>query len=410
MNENESGKTINVKKVSEKKKKFRMLETDERELEEKLREHRRKNLRRTLIIAGILAVLLFGAYIFFEMKTFTDYASTSTVERSDTAAAQFLEFQGNILKYSNDGAFYTDLSDQLIWNQTYEMQNPIIDSCGSYLSIADKGGTDIYIMNKEGMQGKIKTTMPVFRVCVASQGTVAVLMQQDGASYLQMYDKSGTLLASGELHQENSGYPMTIALADDAKKLAVSMLDVNAGILKTTIAFYNFGSVGQNEIDNIVASYSYEGAVFPEMEFVGNDKMIAYGDSSILIYEGTQKPKLEQQLKLDKEIKSVFYNTKYFGLVYNNEDENNTRHMDIYDMKGKEVLSKDFDMDYSNIQFLQNNEICITNDVECKIYSLFGVMRFDHTFDKTLKAVLSGATQLNYTFIQDGTTEKVRLK
>ena len=59
MNENESGKTINVKKVSEKKKKFRMLETDERELEEKLREHRRKNLRRTLIIAGILAVHFF---------------------------------------------------------------------------------------------------------------------------------------------------------------------------------------------------------------------------------------------------------------------------------------------------------------------------------------------------------------
>ena len=78
--------------------------------------------------------------------------------------------------------------------------------------------------------------------------------------------------------------------------------------------------------------------------------------------------------------------------------------------KGKQVLSKDFDMDYSRISFLDNNEICVTSDVECRIYSLYGVERFRYTFDRKLYRVMSGATQMNYTFILDGTTEKVRLK
>lgn len=398
------------KNIKEKKKKFRMIENDEQELEQKIRKHRMKNLRRCLITVGILLAALFGLYVFFEMKTFTDYTVVRETERADTAATKFEDFQGNILKYSNDGAFYTDLTDHMIWNQTYEMQTPMLDICEGYVTIYDKGGTNLYIMDKTGLQGNIKTTMPIFQVCVASQGTVAVLMQSEGVSHLQMYDKSGKLLASGELHEENSGYPMAIALSNDAKKLAISMLAISEGKAETTIAFYNFGSVGQNEIDNIVASYTYKDQIFPELEFLNNNRMVAFGDSGIQTYEGTQKPKLVQTTKLKKEIKSIFYNEEYVGIVYNKDDSAHTRHMEVYDRKGKNILSKDFKMDYNGIEFLGNNEICITSDTECAIYSLYGVKRFHYTFDKELYKVFSGTTQMDYTFILDGTTEKVRIK
>ena len=82
-----------------------MIETDEKELEQKLRAHRRKIMRRALIAGAVVLAVLFGVYIYFETKTFTDYTAVHTVERSDTAATRFEEFQGNILKYSNDGAF-----------------------------------------------------------------------------------------------------------------------------------------------------------------------------------------------------------------------------------------------------------------------------------------------------------------
>ena len=159
-----------------------------------------------------------------------------------------------------------------------------------------------------------------------------------------------------------------------------------------------------------MASYTYSDEVFPQMEFLNSNRMVAFGDSSILLFEGTQKPKVTKKTALDKQIKSVFYNTEYIGVVYNNEDSGNTRHVEVYDMKGKQVLSKDFDMDYSRISFLDNNEICVTSDVECRIYSLYGVERFRYMFDRKLYRVMSGATQMNYTFILDGTTEKVRLK
>ena len=47
-------------------------------------------------------------------------------------------------------------------------------------------------------------------------------------------------------------------MAPDAQKLAVDMLDVTKGKTCSTVTFYNFGSVGQNEIVNNVGTYSYK--------------------------------------------------------------------------------------------------------------------------------------------------------
>ena len=109
-------------------------------------------------------------------------------ELSDTAATIFEEFQGNILKYSNDGALYTDTYNERIWNQTYEMKEPMADVCEDYVALADKGGTEIYIMNQAGMQGKIETPMNISRISVANQCVVAVWMESDGENYIRMYD------------------------------------------------------------------------------------------------------------------------------------------------------------------------------------------------------------------------------
>ena len=74
-------------------------------------------------------------------------------------------------------------------------------------------------------------------------------------------------LARGEIHGEKGGYPIAIALSHDALKLGVSMLDIADGKVKSTVAFYNYGSVGQNEIDNCVGVTTYEDMVIPELEF-----------------------------------------------------------------------------------------------------------------------------------------------
>lgn len=377
---------------------------------QKLREHRLSVVRRTVIITLIILILLAGLGLFMALRHYESFDIISSVDRSDTAAAIFDEFQGNILKYSNDGALYFDADNERIWNQTYEMANPTIDICDNYLAIYDKKGTDIYILTPEGLTSHVETTMTIEQVSIAAQGTVAVLMQNQSTAYLVLYDKNGTELVNGAIYGEDGGYPIAIALSDDAIKLAVSMLDINDGNVKTTVAFYNFGSVGENEIDRIVAANSFSDMVIPKMDFVSKDRMVAYGDSEIIIFEGTQKPKVTQEIPLQGEAKSIFNNNKYVGVVYSNNDETLTHHVTVYDMRGSAVMDKDFDTEYTKIGFLSNNEVCIMNDYSCDIYTVRGIYKFHYDFDDKIQEIIAGGTGLNYTLVLDGITERVRLK
>lgn len=385
-------------------------QTDMEEYERKLKAHRRKVAKRTISIILVIIAVTAAVALFMALRHYESFDILESVERADTEATHFAEFRDNILKYSNDGALYTNASNELIWNQTYEMANPQIDICGNYLTIYDRKGSMIYILTPEGLQSSIETTMPVEQVRVAAQGTIAVLMSKDDAGYVALYDREGNNLVQGAIHGEKKGYPIAIALSQDAVKLAVSMLDISDGTVKSTIAFYNFGSVGQNEIDHVVGASTFNDTVIPEMEFISEDKLVAFSDSGLLYFEGAQKPQQTGEVAFEKEVKSIFYNHDYVGVVTGNEDEEVTYHLCVYDSKGSPVMEKDFAMEYTDIEFLSNNEICIRNENTCDIYTIRGIYKFHHEFEETLCKIIPGSSGLNYTLVLEDATEKVRLK
>ena len=385
-------------------------EVDQDDLDAKIKKHRRKVFAIIASIILLVLIALIAIYIYFEHKTYTSYEVINSIERSDTSASQFETFQGNLLKYTNDGAVYTDLNGNRIWNQTYEMDHPFTDSCNEYLVIYELNGTQIYILNKVSLQSSIQTTMPIQRVSVAKQGTIAVLMESEGISYLQLYDKEGTQLAAGELHVQNSGYPLDIALSEDGQKLAVAMLDINEGSVKTTIAFYNFGAVGQNSIDKIVGSYSYPDMLISRIHYMKDDTMVAFGDSKVVIFSGMQKPAESTSIEITEEVKSIFYDDQYFGLVFDSDSKEQPHRLELYNIKGAKVREVGISIDYNQIELLDNQDICIYNDNQCEIINRKGIKKLLCTFDKSLYKVISTAAQRNYTFILEGETRRVKLK
>ena len=389
---------------------YRVVKSDVTEMNEKIYKHRKKILSWIAFVTIALLLTLTGYYLYIQSRVYTDYDVVHTAERQDSAAMQFISFQGNILKYGKDGASCIDSNNKVIWNQAYEMQEPMADICQGYAVVADEKGKQVYIMNKDGPCGQIETTMPIQRVQVANQGTVAILMEQDGIGYLQIYDKGGAFLAEGELHTKNSGYPLDIAISNDGKKMAVSLLDVNEGNVKTTIVFYDFTSTGQKEIDNIVGRFSYADMVFPQVEFLTNDSMAAFGSGGAEIFEDRETPQVGNKISIEREIRSIFYNDMYLGFVYANENKEAPYMMQVFDLEGKEVFTKDFNVEYQEIGFLENGEICVRGESEGAIFTLRGREKFHGNFQKNIKKVLSAGGIRNYIFLGEGETQRVRLK
>lgn len=385
------------------------VEVDREALDKKIRVHRRKVAALVLGILILIGIAAAVTYVYYQNKTYSDYDIVSSVERNDTGASEYAQFQGKLLRYTNDGAVYTDTSGNLIWNQTYEMDQPMIETRGNYAAIYEQGGTQVYILDTVNLQGSIHTTMPIRKVSIAAQGAVAILMENDGTSYLQLYDKTGNQLAAGELHVQNSGYPLDLALSENGEKMAVSMLDINGGTVKTVIAFYNFGAVGQNAIDKIVSSYTYEDIVIPQIRYLAEDTMVAFGDNKVILFTGAQKPAESKVIELKDEVKSIFYNDTRFGLVYDGGKGSKQR-LELYRLSGEQEQELAFDTDCKKIELLENGELCILGDDSCEIYNSKGICKFKYQFNEYIYKVLSGKLQTEYTFILEGETQKVKLK
>ncbi|MGN0343675.1 MAG: DUF5711 family protein [Lachnospiraceae bacterium] len=395
--------------ATKQKHKFRTVEVDREDMDKKLRAHRRKVASLVIFVLLLLAIAAIVTYIYYENKIYSSYDVISSTTRSDTSASDFTEFQGKLLKCTNDGAVYTDLAGNLIWNQTYEMDRPLVETCGNYVAIYEVNGTQVYILDTVNLQGSIHTTMPIQKISIAAQGTVAILMENEGTSYLQLYDKTGAQLASGELHVQNSGYPLNLALSENGEKLAVSMLDINDGSVKTVIAFYNFGTVGQNSIDKIVSSYTYADMVIPQIRYLAEDTMVAFGNDRVILFTGAQKPTEETSIELKEEVKSIFYDEAHFGLIYDAVDGKNHR-LEYYDISGKQIMDINFDTDYTKVEILANGELCILGENSCEIFNTRGIRKFQYDFQEHLYQILSGRIQTDYVFLLEGETQKVKLR
>ncbi|MCD8301159.1 MAG: DUF5711 family protein [Clostridiales bacterium] len=388
--------------------KLRMVDTNWEEIEEKVRARRRKRLRLILIIVVICAAVGIACFLILQRMTYDNYTVTGEYARSDTSATHYISFGDGYVAYSNDGASYVTADNTDMWNQSFEMENPIVASCQSYMAVADNQGETIYIMNEDGIQGEVSVTMPISRIDVASQGTVAVLMIDSGTGYLSVFDVSGEQIAEGAVHVENTGTPTDIALSADGKNLAVSIVDVSSGMAGTTINLYNFSAAGQNQIDNMVGSFTYADTIVPELTYAGDGTLMAFGDNGVYTFEGSASPEESDQLIVTEEIQSIFYDDSYFGLVYSKSQGDPGRVVYVYDTNCNEQTVIETDFTYDDISFLDNHEVCCFNESHCSIYTLSGLAKYDQDTDGDIRGVFHIKGFRDYLFLKEGTTECIR--
>lgn len=415
-----------------KRRRFTLIKNDEDEVDELIRAHRMKIIRRVLVAVVLVIALAVGIYLWLKYKGYDSYVVVEEKKLDTITESTFYEYAEGLLKVSKSGAIYTDIDGDLKWNQGFEMNHPIVDICDNYIVVGAKGGRILYCFNDNGTCYKLEVEDEISQVEVSGTGIVAVLSRNKNSNYINLYDAKGQKLVQGEMHLENSGYPLSIALSSDALKLAVALVDVNSGEASSTVNFYNFGTVGQNEIDNCVSTYTYEGVVIPRLEYFGKDNCVAVGDDRLIFYQGRQKPEEKKSVTFSSRIKGVFFSTEYVGLTF--DDTQNEKAAEkqkskstssgdvsssgsgihqvmVYDYRGKEIMDEDFTMDYVKAEIVNENEVVILKESEISIFSLKGgAMKYCGKLEDEILKVQEGKAGNEYYIIYKEKMSKIRLK
>lgn len=376
---------------------------------EKIIKHKLRNLYRVFLVIAAAAALVALIAVQYRRHVYTSYDTVSSVERETVSGAVERRLGNCILTYSRDGAHCTNAKGSVTWNQTYEIQDVIIAVSGNTVAIAEYNGRNIYVQNTESQLTQITTTMPIRDVAVSSSGCVTAVLDGQDVALLYTYGQDGKLAFKGEAHMSDAGYPAAIGLSPNGEILCVSYLYLDAGILKTDLAFYNFGQVGKNNSDLLVSASSYTDMLVPQVRFMNDSAGFAVGDSRLIVFGGEHKPVIKAERILSEEIRSVFYSERYIGLVFRSEDSEHLYRMDVYDTSAKEVGKFYLDIEYADIFFGKDNFVAY-NETECLIMNLEGVKKFSGTFSKTVRLMLPTGGPYKYVLVTDNSIDTIQLK
>jgi len=373
------------------------------------RHHITKIYRIALIIILILAIAL-AIRVSIKNKVYSTYESVKEIEAVGASDSTFLKYNDeNFICYSKDGISAYNQKGSQLWNQTYEMQSPIVDANGEYVVAGDYKGNVIYIMNGSGSTGTVTCNKIILDLKVSAGGIVMATLDDDHVTWIELYNSDGTLMVSVKTSMEQTGYPFVATMSSDNRKMAVTYLKTKGNGVSTSIAFYNFGDVGQNMSDKIVSGYDYADQVVPFLHYINENEAIAVGENQLFVYYGKQIPELRQQVDLDSNIIGIYYSDKYIGLVYKNSEGDDKYRINVYDLNASLVLSQSFDIEYNDI-CISGDRVIIYNEGEVAIINMNGLLKYNGDLGGSIRAIVPTSSEAKYMIIRDDIIEVVKMK
>lgn len=379
---------------------------------DKIKSHKLTILYRAALVIVLIAAVAVFLVVQWKNKVFSESVVVSSTPVTIVQGAMVENLGGNILLYSKDGASCIDAKGNALWNQTFEMQEPMLSVCNNVAAIGDYNGRTVYVVSSTGQLGTVNTNLPIRKICVSQSGVVAAVLDDAEVTRILLYngnENTDTSIVDIKATMDKSGYPMSLSLSPNGKLLAISYLHVNSGEMKSSVAFFNFGEVGKNESDNYVSGYDYPDTVIPYVQFMNNSAAFAVSDDRIVFFEGGEKPANKATALLNEEVQGIYYNEDYVGLVFHNQTGESAYRLDVYNTAGTKIHSQLFDMEYTDIIF-SRDQVIIYNDMDCKICNMSGLDKFTGTFEKPSSLLVPTSSNYKYVSVTSNSVDVIELK
>lgn len=354
---------------------------------DKIRRHRLYLFLRFFLVVSLTAAIVICVIVQINTRTFSTASFNEVSSLTYVEGTAWYNLNGHILAISKDGASCTDTKGNVLWNVTYEMQEPVVSIAGNVAAIADYSGSNVYVMNTSGQLCSVSTDLPVYAVSAAENGSVAVVLNGTDAMWVNMYDAKGNMIEQSKLSMGQMGYPLSVSISPNGELLCISHLQISGTKVKTSIAFYNFGAVGQNYSDNCVSGYDYEGEIFPVTHFMDGTTAFAVSDSRLVFFQGKQIPQNGMNNLFSENLKGVYYDKSYVALVFNDVTGEDAYRLELYNSSGNKVSEFGFDLDYTSLQ-ISGDCVIMNNEQECRIYSTGGVQRYAGEFGRNVSLLV----------------------
>ncbi len=377
------------------------------EIKDRLSRLRRRRLLFFAALVLVAAGILFGYYLYNKTHTFTDYVISRSIENNMTSGTQYEEAGNYLYRYNTDGVSCVTAKNETRWSITYNMQAPIVDVCGTTMVIAEQQGTQIYVVNEDGLLGNYASLLPILKVRVSAQGVVAAVLKDDDVTWINLYDTEGGTIASDKTTITDSGYPLDVDVSPNGEKMVVSYLGITDGVMTSDIVFYDFGSGKSAGEDYVINRESLAGSAAPQAYFVDDTTAVVVADDGFLVYRGSTMSR-SAECWFDEEIVSCFSSDDTIGFLFQDVSGESLYRMELYNYQAKRKVSTGVDTEFSSVK-IQNHRILLYTSSGCGVYTTGGKLQYSSSYEKEIVDIFYFDEFRRYLIITQDSFDRIRI-
>lgn len=344
-----------------------------------------------LILIALVGIALLFNYIAQIKYTRYDFLSRDNLVKASESLENdlsYTNFAGGMVKISKDGVSYLDVNGKTKWNYSYNLKNPHIVTKGNYFAIVDRGYGDLYIFNKEGLEGHNKTLLPIMDAAISAYGDLYLILSDDLSSIITVFTKSGVELENKiRTIISSNGYAVGIDCSDNGQMLIAPFTYIDEGKIKSKVCFYYLGASTEGDNSNGFAGAfeeEFEDTMVGKVQFIDNTHAYALTNENIVFFEikNNRIPAITKTKKFDKRIRSIASDKSNLVALFEDGE------VISFDGKGREKHWKtDITHGYSSFEISDKYVYFIINN-ELKIYSMRGRLLAENEFEDEINCIL----------------------
>ena len=358
------------------------LFTNKKEQLRRIQRQRTRRRQARWIFTACILVLILIVFLMIQNSRCRYYVYSEARDSESSNEVTYETFAGGYIKYSADGVEYQRQFGRAVWNVPVRYEHPYSARSSAYFLLADKKSNVLMIFDRRGKVNSLTLKYPVLQAGISDQGIIEVILDGGDSSFVQMYNKDGSMIADMKTSVDETGYPVTAAISPDGTQLAVSFFAISGVNAKTKIAIYDFSRQLQNDTVNLKGVFEYKDYMIPKLTFTTGKLLAAFGEDKTFFYDISDKPELVRTLEFKERIESVFEGKRHIGyILQNTADPRQGRYLlCLYSRSGFKKLQVPVDMNYDKIRMV-GSQILATRGNECTIINSRGRVIFQETLE-----------------------------
>ena len=226
----------------------------------------RLSKKRIIILCVVIAIIIMSITVsllyrknntvrlFIDEYIFRKNITENTLPKISKDNNTILAYNDYIISLEKNELVFYKKSAEKVASLEVNISSPIIDTCGKYLCIAEKNGSNFYLINNQNIVWHRNIEGNISNLSVNKNGYVAISISDTTYKTIgKIFDNNGNELFTTYL---SNSYIIDFCISDDNKFLAIAEANLSGISIQSNIKIISIEKALANKKDTIQFNYS----------------------------------------------------------------------------------------------------------------------------------------------------------